>query len=56
MTITKTTRSEQTGTLLIDRDCVILDGKCDCMIPVFENCKYLKFPKECFYKEKKSND
>lgn len=26
---------------LVDRDCVILDGHCDCKKP-FEDCKYLK--------------
>lgn len=46
MTITKTTPSEPTGTKpidpLVDYDCVILDGYCDCIrLPgnTFPECK-----------------
>lgn len=34
-----------TGMSLVDRDCVILDGTCKCLIP-FEHCKYIKIKKE----------
>lgn len=27
---------------LVDRNCVLLDGKCDCPRPVYDSCKYLK--------------
>ena len=40
MTMQKITPSEQTGRLLTRRDCVYLDGKCDCKS--IDECKYLK--------------
>jgi len=31
--------------ILVDHDCVILDGSCDCAKP-FEDCKHLKGPEK----------
>lgn len=39
----KSTKMDELSTLL-DNDCVILDGNCDCPNPVLESCK--KYPKE----------
>ena len=27
---------------LVDRSCVLLDGRCDCPRPVTDNCKYVR--------------
>jgi hypothetical protein len=48
MMTTKPTQSEQTGINLIDKDCVLLDGHCDCWIPLQE-CTYLKEKKDDLY-------